>query len=67
MGAGVYDRYLQQCPQAFRLGVAYAAQMVEQVAAEPWDVRMDAVVTEQGMCPCESGSGQKRKDEEQPE
>ncbi len=49
MGAGIYDRYLPRCPRAFRLGVAYEAQIVEKAAAGPLDVRMDAVATEAGV------------------
>ena len=50
MGGGWYDRTL-----AFRLarpappllvGAAFALQQVDQVTAQPWDVRLDAVCTE---------------------
>lgn len=52
MGAGCYDRGF-----AFRahhpappwlVGAAFAAQQVEAIAAQPWDVALDAVCTERG-------------------
>lgn len=51
-GGGYYDRALAG-PRAGRrpllVGYAYAAQEVEIVPAEAWDVRLDAVVTEDGI------------------
>ncbi len=51
-GGGYYDRWLQ-APRSFRrplyLGYGYALQQIEQVPNDPWDVRLDAVITEQGM------------------
>jgi 5-formyltetrahydrofolate cyclo-ligase len=49
MGAGFYDRYLPRCTQAFRLGIAFEAQLVPQAAAGELDARMDAVATERGI------------------
>lgn len=52
MGGGYYDRYFaarrhgQQHPKL--VGVAYAAQQVAGLPHEPWDVPLDAIVTEQG-------------------
>lgn len=45
-GRGYYDRYLSR-PDfgGFRVGVCYAHQLVEELPAEPHDVRMDAVVS----------------------
>ncbi|MDR1570943.1 MAG: 5-formyltetrahydrofolate cyclo-ligase [Clostridiales Family XIII bacterium] len=46
-GAGYYDRYLPLCARAVRIAVAFEAQKVTGLAADPrWDVPMDAVVTE---------------------
>ena len=44
-GRGFYDRLLTglQCPLA---GVAYSWQMVEAVPTDPWDIRLDLVVTD---------------------
>lgn len=51
-GGGYYDRALA-APRVGRrpllVGYAYAAQQVEALPAEPWDVRLDAVVTERGL------------------
>lgn len=52
MGGGFYDRsfaFLNQrcCWRKPRLlGLAYAWQQLEQIPAEPWDVALDAVVTD---------------------
>lgn len=48
-GGGHYDRILAAHPRAFRCGVAFAAQVVDQVPLEATDVSMDAVITEGGM------------------
>jgi 5-formyltetrahydrofolate cyclo-ligase len=53
MGGGWYDRSfayrLQRTAKPFMVGVAYAFQQVDAIAAEPWDVPLDAVVTEHGI------------------
>lgn len=49
MGGGYYDRYLAQT-QAQVLGVAYACQRSESLLPdEPWDMDLNAVVTENGV------------------
>jgi 5-formyltetrahydrofolate cyclo-ligase len=48
-GGGYYDRTLAGLPGAFKLGCAYAAQKVARVPAGPYDVRLDAVATEDGV------------------
>lgn len=45
-GAGHYDRAFAANPQALRIGVAWAAQEVESLPLEPWDIPLDAVLTE---------------------
>lgn len=46
-GAGYYDRFLSDTPHALRIGVAFDCQVVaEEIPQEPWDARMDIVVTE---------------------
>jgi 5-formyltetrahydrofolate cyclo-ligase len=45
-GGGHYDRYLAAHPQAARIGIAWEAQRVESIDAQPWDVPMDAILTE---------------------
>jgi 5-formyltetrahydrofolate cyclo-ligase len=51
-GAGYYDRALAR-PRPFRrplvVGYAYALQQQAQVPEDPWDRRLDAVVTERGV------------------
>ncbi|HWJ04186.1 MAG TPA: 5-formyltetrahydrofolate cyclo-ligase [Steroidobacteraceae bacterium] len=56
MGAGFYDRALRRRldrANAFRrpllVGVAYAAQQVDRIPRESWDVPLDLVVTERGV------------------
>jgi 5-formyltetrahydrofolate cyclo-ligase len=45
-GGGFYDRFLSSAAQrAFRLGVAFECQMVDQIPEESWDARMDAIAT----------------------
>jgi 5-formyltetrahydrofolate cyclo-ligase len=51
-GAGYYDRTLATLPGRFRLGVAYAAQELDEVPAGPYDARLDAVATERGVIFC---------------
>lgn len=51
-GGGYYDRWLARPRSAQRpryLGYAYAIQQVDLLPREPWDVPLDAVITEQGV------------------
>lgn len=46
-GAGFYDRWLgRQIARPICVGLAYAAQQVERIPAEPTDQKLDAVCTE---------------------
>lgn len=48
-GGGFYDRWLARprcIPRPRYLGYAYAIQQVEQLPRDPWDIRLDAVITE---------------------
>lgn len=62
MGAGFYDRAFayRRWRRAWRgprlIGVAYAFQQLPQILAAPHDVRLDAVVTEEGVIKCVTGS-----------
>ncbi len=47
-GGGYYDRYLPQCPRAFRVLVAFEAQRLDAVAVDPHDQSAQALVTELG-------------------
>lgn len=52
-GGGYYDRFLtQDAPQAQRIGLAYAVQLVEQVPMEAHDQYMDMIITEQQVYTC---------------
>ncbi len=51
-GGGYYDRTLAAPRPGWRpslIGYAYAAQELPAIPAEPWDLRLDAVVTEKGL------------------
>jgi 5-formyltetrahydrofolate cyclo-ligase len=51
-GGGWYDRALAAPRQGRRpllVGYAFANQEMDRIPAEPWDVRLDAVVTERGL------------------
>ena len=45
-GAGFYDRFLPQCPQAVWMGLAYEAQIVTNTFPQPWDVPLHQILTE---------------------
>jgi 5-formyltetrahydrofolate cyclo-ligase len=45
-GAGHYDRALALMPAAHLVGIAWSVQEVDRLPADPWDVPLDAVVTE---------------------
>lgn len=49
MGAGYYDRYLVQCPQAVKIGVAYQALMQDSLPKDRYDVAVPYIVTEGGI------------------
>lgn len=55
MGGGYYDRSLAAMPaldigdRPLLVGLAYACQRVEEDFAQPWDVRLDAILTEDGL------------------
>lgn len=51
-GGGFYDRTLAALTSRFRLGCAFAAQQVDVVPVGPYDIRLDAVATENGIIRC---------------
>ncbi|HYM35270.1 MAG TPA: 5-formyltetrahydrofolate cyclo-ligase [Steroidobacteraceae bacterium] len=56
-GAGFYDRKFQFLRRSFKkkpllIGVAYEFQCVQQQKSQPWDIFLDAVVTENGLHRC---------------
>lgn len=48
-GGGYYDRYFAACPHRHKLGAAFGVQLVENLYPREHDVRMDGVVSEQGV------------------
>ena len=55
--SGLWRRLLRPharpaCPDRFRLGCAFAAQQVDAVPVGPYDMRLDAVATENGIIRC---------------
>lgn len=46
-GGGYYDRYLPKVPRAVRIGAAFSCQIVAGVPADPYDVPVDRIVTEE--------------------
>lgn len=48
-GGGFYDRYLPKCTHAKAVGLGYNLTMVDALPTEPFDVLMDAVITETGV------------------
>ena len=51
-GAGYYDRFFEKNPHIPRIGMAYACQEVECIPTEPFDARMDQIVTEDEVIRC---------------
>ncbi len=47
-GAGHYDRYFSSNPNSLKIGLAWSSQEVPALEAEPWDVPLDAMLTERG-------------------
>lgn len=45
-GAGFYDRFLPQCPQAAWIGLAYEAQTVTDTFPQSWDIPLHQILTE---------------------
>jgi 5-formyltetrahydrofolate cyclo-ligase len=46
-GAGHYDRAFAANPRALRIGIAWSVQERSQIPIDPWDIPLDAVLTEQ--------------------
>lgn len=54
MGAGFYDRSLAglRRPRPTLIGIAFEAQCIERLPADPWDVPLDYIVTDRRVHPC---------------
>lgn len=46
-GKGYYDRLLPRIPQAFKAGICFPFQLVNEIPAEQFDVCMDEIITKQ--------------------
>ena len=52
-GKGYYDKFFADCTGAFKIGAAYSCQLCEENFAEPFDARVDMIVTEKEVIYCE--------------
>ena len=43
-GKGYYDRLIPHIPSAYKIGICFPFQIVEEVPAEPFDIRMDEII-----------------------
>ena len=48
-GAGYYDRFLSSSSRMKKIGIAFSCQEIESVPADENDVRMDVIITEEGV------------------
>ena len=48
-GAGYYDRFLSKNPDLRKIGIAFACQEANDLPLEENDIRMDSIVTEDGI------------------
>jgi 5-formyltetrahydrofolate cyclo-ligase len=46
-GGGYYDRFLPEVPRAARIGAAFSCQIVAGIPADPHDIPVDRIVTEE--------------------
>lgn len=44
-GKGYYDRLLPRIPSAFKAGICFPFQLIDQVPTEPFDICMDVIIT----------------------
>ena len=49
MGAGYYDRTLEKKQPKHLFGIAFQFQLVDFIAPEPWDIPLDAVITQRAI------------------
>lgn len=45
-GGGYYDRFLARCPQAFRIGLTFAANLVDELPCAATDIRVSVIISE---------------------
>ena len=57
-GGGYYDRFLPRTPQAVKIGVAFASQIIEEIPVDGHDLPVDLIVTEREVIvPADGPSG----------
>ncbi len=49
MGAGYYDRSLEHNNKCLLIGIAYQFQRVDYIEPQPWDIPLDAVITQNAL------------------
>lgn len=54
-GAGYYDRFLSKNPGLRKIGIAFGCQEVESLPVDENDIRMDCIITEDGMVYADGG------------
>jgi 5-formyltetrahydrofolate cyclo-ligase len=60
-GAGYYDRFLSKNPGLRKIGIAFGCQEVENLPVDENDIRMDMIITEDGIV--YSGGGKNHGDQ----
>lgn len=48
-GAGYYDRFLEKHPGLRKIGIAFACQEIDRLPVDENDIRMDCIITEDGV------------------
>ncbi len=48
-GAGYYDRFLEKNPGLKKIGIAFACQEIKRLPVDANDIRMDTIITEDGV------------------
>lgn len=46
-GGGFYDRYLETHPNYLSVALAYECQLIDHVPRQPWDKKIDGIITEE--------------------
>lgn len=53
MGGGYYDRFLEQYPDLYTIGIAYEACIADEIPTEKHDFKVRSIVTEERMVLCD--------------
>lgn len=52
MGKGYYDRYFQQNHSPLKIALAYEEQVLDSLPKDPYDVRIDFIITDKNIYKC---------------